>query len=62
MLDNVEEKDSKLQYHKKIYIYSINIQQEAIKEIYKSKLSRYKGIIKTIAQVYKHYNFLYILV
>ena len=62
ILDSVEEKDSKLQYYRKVYIYSANIQQEAIKEIYKSKLSGYKGIAKTIVQVYKHYNFLYILV
>ena len=62
MLDGVEERDSKLQYRKKVYIYSTNIQQEAIKEIYKSKLSRYKGIAKTIAQVCKYYDFLYILV
>ena len=48
ILDGVEEKDSKLQYRGKVYIYSINIQREAIKEIYKSKLSRYKGIVKTI--------------
>ena len=61
MLDSIEEKDSKLQYRKKVYIYSTNIQQEAIQEIYKSKLSRYKGIAKTIVQVRKHYDFLYIL-
>ena len=48
MLDSIEEKDSKLQYYRKVYIYSANIQQEAIKEIYKSKLNRYKGIAKTI--------------
>ena len=48
MLDSMEEKDSKLQYCRKVYIYSVDIQQEAIKEIYKSKLSRYKGIAKTI--------------
>ena len=62
MLDSVEEKDGKLQYRGKVYIYSVNIQWEAIKEIYESKLSRYKGIAKTIAQVYKYYDFLYILV
>ena len=62
ILDSIEEKDSKLQYYRKVYIYSTNQQQEAIKEIYKSKLSRYKGIVKTIIQVYKYYNFLYILV
>ena len=62
MLDSVEEKDSKLQYCGKVYIYSIDIQQEAIKEIYKSKLGRYKGIAKTIVQVCKYYDFLYILV
>ena len=61
MLDSVEEKDSKLQYYRKVYIYSANIQREAIKEIYKSKLSGYKGIAKTMVQVYKHYDFLYIL-
>ena len=48
MLDSVEEKDGKLQYYGKVYIYSANIQREAIKEIYKSKLGRYKGIAKTI--------------
>ena len=48
MLNGIEKKDSKLQYYRKVYIYSTNKQQEAIKEIYKSKLSRYKGIIKTI--------------
>ena len=62
MLDGVEEKDSKLQYYGKVYIYSTNIQREAIKEIYKSKLGGYKGITKTIVQVYKYYDFLYILV
>ena len=62
MLDSVEEKDSKLQYRGKVYIYGANIQREAIKEIYKSKLSRYKGITKTIIQVRKYYNFLYMLV
>ena len=62
MLDGVEEKDSKLQYYRKVYIYSTNIQREAIKEIHKSKLGGYKGIAKTIVQVYKYYNFLYILV
>ena len=62
MLDGVEEKDSKLQYCRKVYIYSTDIQREAIKEIYKSKLDGYKGIAKTIAQVYKYYDFLYILV
>ena len=62
MLDNIEEKDSKLQYRGKVYIYSTNIQQEAIKEIYKSKLGGYKGIAKTIVQVCKYYDFLYILV
>ena len=62
MLDGVEEKDSKLQYRGKVYIYSTNIQREAIKEIYKSKLGGYKGIAKTIVQVYKYYDFLYILV
>ena len=62
ILDGVEEKDSKLQYYRKVYIYSANIQQEAIKEIYKLKLNGYKGIIKTIVQVYKYYDFLYILV
>ena len=61
MPDSVEEKDSKLQYRGKVYIYGANIQREAIKEIYKSKLSGYKGIVKTIVQVYKYYNFLYIL-
>ena len=62
MLDGIEEKDSKLQYCRKVYIYGANIQWKAIKEIYKSKLSGYKGIAKTIVQVYKHYDFLYILV
>ena len=62
MLDGVEERDSKLQYRRKVYIYGTNIQQEAIKEIYKSKLGGYKGITKTIVQVYKYYDFLYILV
>ena len=62
ILDGVEEKDSKLQYRRKVYIYSTDIQREAIKEIYKSKLGGYKGIAKTIAQVRKYYNFLYILV
>ena len=62
ILDGIEEKDSKLQYYRKVYIYGIDIQREAIKEIYKSKLGRYKGIAKTIVQVYKHYDFLYILV
>ena len=62
MPDSIEEKDSKLQYRGKVYIYSTNIQREAIKEIYKSKFSGYKGIAKTIVQVHKHYNFLYILV
>ena len=62
ILDSVEEKDSKLQYYRKVYIYSTNIQREAIKEIYKSKLGKYKGITKTIVQVYKYYDFLYILV
>ena len=61
MLDGVEEKDSKLQYYRKVYIYGANIQREAIKEIYESKLGGYKGIAKTIAQVRKYYNFLYIL-
>ena len=48
ILDSIEEKDSKLQYRGKVYIYSTNIQREAIKKIYKSKLGRYKGIAKTI--------------
>ena len=61
MLDSVEEKDGKLQYRGKAYIHGTNIQQEAIKEIHKSKLGGYKGIAKTIAQVHKHYNFPYIL-
>ena len=62
ILDGVEEKDSKLWYCGKAYIYSANIQREAIKEIHESKLGRYKGITKTIAQVRKYYDFLYILV
>ena len=62
ILDSIGKKDSKLQYCRKVYIYSTNLQREAIKEIYKSKLGGYKGIAKTIVQVRKHYNFLYILV
>ena len=61
MLDGVEEKDSKLWYRGKVYIYGADIQREAIKEIYESKLGRYKGIVKTIVQVRKYYDFLYIL-
>ena len=48
ILDSVEEKDSKLQYYRKAYIYSTDIQREAIKEIHESKLGRHKGIAKTI--------------